>query len=104
MARDTQSVDFLQSWYRSQCDGEWEKTRGVTIESMETPGWMVTVDLSGTGLAGAPMKPLRIDHAAGDWIECRVENGQFVGMGDPAKLLTILQVFEKWVDRSQRIE
>jgi len=33
--------EFIQSWYRDQVNGEWEHTSGVTIETLDNPGWMV---------------------------------------------------------------
>jgi hypothetical protein len=44
------SLDFLQRWYAEQCDGKWEHSYGVRIETLDNPGWQITVDLNGTGL------------------------------------------------------
>ena len=40
----------LQKWYASQCDGHWEHSSGITIESMDNPGWWVKINLKGTSL------------------------------------------------------
>jgi hypothetical protein len=40
----------LQRWYSEQCDGEWEQSFGVVIESLDNPGWRVRVDVDGTPL------------------------------------------------------
>jgi len=34
----------LQAWYVVQCDGDWEHTYGVKIETLDNPGWMLRVD------------------------------------------------------------
>jgi hypothetical protein len=28
----------LQTWYRAQCNGEWEHVWGMTIQSTDNPG------------------------------------------------------------------
>jgi hypothetical protein len=89
-------VEFLQSWYQAQANGEWERARGVTIETLETPGWMVTVDLAGTVLDGRTMAAVQRERSAKDWLLCEVEEKQFRGQGDSQKLLTILEIFQRW--------
>ena len=48
---------FLQSWYLAQLNGYWEHGNGVTIESLATPGWAVTIDVAGTALEERAMQP-----------------------------------------------
>ncbi len=43
-------VEQIQAWYAAQCDGGWEHQYGVSIETLDNPGWCVMVDLSGTSL------------------------------------------------------
>lgn len=38
-------IDRLEDWYQSNCDGDWEHGFGVTIESLDNPGWSLTADL-----------------------------------------------------------
>jgi hypothetical protein len=89
-------VEFLQSWYQAQANGEWERVRGVTIETLETPAWMVTIDLAGTALDGRSLPTLHKERSAKDWLLCEVEDNQFRGQGDSQKLLAILEVFQRW--------
>ncbi len=42
------SMQRLVQWWRAQCDGEWEHEFGITIETMDNPGWLVKIDLSYT--------------------------------------------------------
>jgi hypothetical protein len=89
-------VEFLQSWYQTQANGEWERARGVTIETLDTPGWMVSVDLIGTALDGRTMAAVQRERSAQDWLLCEVEENQFRGQGDSQKLLPILEIFQRW--------
>ncbi len=104
MAANLHPVSFLQQWLREVCNGEWEQTKGVTIESLSSPGWIVTVDLAESPLDGVPMDPVRAERSSSDWIDCRVELNQFIGSGDPSKLSTILHVFQTWATRSQKVK
>lgn len=89
-------LEFLQSWYRQQTNGEWEHVRGVTIETLDNPGWMVTIDLIGTPLENQPMAELRQERGPNDWLVCFVENQKFRGQGDSHKLPEILLAFQDW--------
>jgi hypothetical protein len=87
---------FLQAWYQRQCNGFWEHSYGVTIESLESPGWVVVVDLMETPLECETMPDVRRERSPKDWLICEVIHKQFRGQGDSQKLLDILAVFETW--------
>jgi Immunity protein 53 len=36
--------DRLQVWYLAQCDGDWEHRHGVTIGTLDNPGWSLRID------------------------------------------------------------
>lgn len=90
------SIAFLQTWYQRQCNGFWEHSYGITIESLDNPGWIVTVDLAETPLEGESMESVRQERSPKDWLICEVTQKQFRGQGDSQKLLEILTIFEKW--------
>ncbi len=69
-------VEQIQAWYAAQCDGGWEHQYGVSIETLDNPGWCVMVDLSGTSLENISFQTYQED-----------------GRGDPFKLQTILEIF-----------
>jgi hypothetical protein len=97
-------LEFLESWYLSQTNGEWEHNRGVTIETLDSPGWMVTVDLHETPLENRPMAPIRLDRSPRDWLACGVERKQFRGQGDPQKLHAILEIFQNWAAAASKVK
>jgi hypothetical protein len=98
------SIEWLQSWYMRQCDGEWEHEHGVSIQTLDNPGWMLRIDLTGTSLEGVSMKAIAgtINHLGMDgnhqWIDCRVESNQFVGAGGPMSLIQICDIFMRWAE------
>jgi hypothetical protein len=83
----------LQDWYNAQCDGRWEHQHGIAIDTLDNPGWSVTIDLQGSNLESATMSPLVQDKGKHDWIHCKIDDGKFLGDGDPLKLETILDIF-----------
>lgn len=95
----------LQQWYASQCDGDWEHTYGVKIDTLDNPGWRVTVDLTDTGLEGRPFETRErglADGVATDWYSVSVKNSKFEAAGDPTKLVYMLQTFLDWAEQQGR--
>lgn len=95
------TLSALQSWLQQHCDGEWEHTYGITIQSTDNPGWWVTIDLRGTPLEHTPFAPIvHGDFTGGDppppWLHCRVKDSVFHGAGDAQQLDTILATFLAW--------
>lgn len=86
----------LQSWYASHCNGEWEHSFGVKIDSLDNPGWWVKIDLTGTKLEDAAFRPLLERRSEADWLDCKVKDKIFDGAGDPSKLEEILAIFLDW--------
>jgi len=94
-------ISFLQKWYLAQCNGLWEQSLGVTIETLAAPGWRIAIDLAGTDLEQKPMEPYTARRSTRDWVECKIEHNQFIGAGDPLKLGFILHAFEQWASGAQ---
>ena len=92
----------IQDWYISECDGDWEHCFGVQIQTLDNPGWSVSIDLSGTSLEEEDFD--RIAHGVGaeaeegcdDWLVCEVKEKKFLGHGGPQKLEEILGIFLRW--------
>lgn len=97
-------VEFLQSWFQAQANGEWERARGLTIETLDTPAWMVTIDLASTTLDGRTMACIQDERSERDWLLCEVDQNQFRGQGDSQKLLAILEVFQRWASAAATLK
>lgn len=92
-------ISFLQTWYQKQCNGYWEHSYGVTIQTLDSSGWLVTIDLMETPLEKATMVSIRRENSLQDWLICEVAQKQFRGQGDAQKLLDILAVFRDFANR-----
>jgi hypothetical protein len=62
----------------------------VTIETLDNPGWLVKVDLTGTAMQLVGMEEIRhgeINHDGLDgnqeWLHCHRDGDRFVGSGGP---------------------
>jgi hypothetical protein len=86
----------LQKWFVSNCDGEWEYDFGIKIETMSDPGWLVIIDLDETNLEGKEFSPVKQEPCEDSWIDCRVEDSKYRGMGDSSRLEEILRIFVDW--------
>jgi hypothetical protein len=60
------ALDDLHHWYLAQCDGDWEHSNGISIETLDNPGWSVKIDLSDTRLDGIPFTPFETGDSQGD--------------------------------------
>ncbi|CCB86146.1 putative uncharacterized protein [Parachlamydia acanthamoebae UV-7] len=92
--------DFLWilEWYNNQCDGDWEHKCGIHIETIDNPGWSITINFKGTELEGKNFQEIEKDYeSANDWLICFVKNSKFEGRCAPLKLPEVLHIFREWV-------
>lgn len=106
------ALSRLAAWYAARCDGKWEQQRGVVIETIDNPGWLVTINLDGTPLAKKEFEPITVGEPAstvgewkrnGPWMECGVnvmEDGSrvFEMACDPEGLERGVGVFLEWAE------
>ena len=93
---DGDSLGRLEAWYHAQCDGEWEHEYGVTVETLDNPGWKLRIDLAGTELAGREFARREDHRSENDWLVCWVEGRQFQAACGPRNLRESLQTFLSW--------
>ena len=92
-------LNKLQDWYRSHCDGNWEHSYGVKIDTLDNPGWSVSIDLAETLLENVDFQKI----ASGDsedrnsfWINCIKKDGVFLAKGSSESLEKIISIFLEW--------
>lgn len=90
------TLEWLQDWYRSNCDEEWEHSYGISIETLDNPGWSVSIDLVGTPLADKTFSTVRWERSTNDWGFCDVKDSTFLAHGGPQNLTEILEMFKHW--------
>ncbi|MBD2863997.1 immunity 53 family protein [Paenibacillus sp. IB182363] len=90
------NIKWLQEWYFSQCDGDWEHIQGVKITTIDNPGWYVELNVTETNLDRKVFENIKIERDDSDWLYCKVENNMFVGTGGPLNLDEIIVIFREW--------
>lgn len=103
-------LTWIQNWYLEQCELDewhsWQDINGVKIQTLDNPGWLVTIDLDQTDLENKVFNEVNIERTEHDWIQCKViyedeaanENRRFIGAGGPKNLEEILEAFRKWAE------
>ena len=86
----------LQEWFASVCNGDWEHTFGVTIQTLDNPGWSVDIDLQDTELEGRDFTPVTIERTERDWLHCFVRDGRFAIRCGSSNLEEALGHFTRW--------
>jgi len=96
------SLNQLQKWYYSQCNGDWEHGYGIKIDTLDNPGWSIKIDLHGTELENKAFQ----EHSYGmgkdaetsgdNWLICKIEDKVFKGFSGPFKLEEMIRAFLGW--------
>ena len=87
----------LQRWYCAQCECDWENGYGLTIDTLDSPGWQVTINLNCTPLASKIFPELKNIENEQAWIRRRVKDAVFEGHGGPLMLEEILRKFYEFL-------
>jgi hypothetical protein len=104
------ALQQLQHWYQAQCNGNWEHSFGVKIDTLDNPGWSLAIDLTGTSLEKATFGKVTKGVIAGDitedqdWLVCEVKEKVFTGAGGPNSLKTLIGTFLLWADKHGVVE
>ena len=99
MSLESNTLERLQQWYASMCNGDREHTYGVFISNIDNPDWSLKVELKDTYLHDVEFKELKIQRTdENDRILCKVEKGNFQGYGGPFNLGELTGVFLNWAE------
>jgi hypothetical protein len=90
----------LQRWYRDQCNGDWEHDNGITISTLDNPGWQVEINLDGTGLVGRTFDRVEVDRSDDDWIRAWGEGDRWHAACGPLDLEEALRLFLTWASQA----
>jgi hypothetical protein len=94
----SESFDWLQRFFLSNCDGEWEHEYGCKIDTMSDPGWILKFDLTGTPFETKLLEPLEDKASPTVWLKCRAEDGVFVAQCSPRRLAECIDILRDVVE------
>ena len=91
------------NWYKTNCDGDWEHSYGIKLQTLDNPGWHLTVDLHETTLDGLTMQTIEegCDPDESIWIHCQVLNNQFSASCNPDQLTRLFDEFALFLDSAK---
>ncbi|MGC2473314.1 MAG: immunity 53 family protein [Candidatus Sulfotelmatobacter sp.] len=92
------SVSMLEKWYSSQCDGEWEHSYGIHIDTLDNPGWRIKIDLRHTRKQSFALERQKISRSENDWIVYWIEGQQFHIACGPLNFSEAAEIFVRWFD------
>jgi hypothetical protein len=95
----------LAVWYAAQCDGSWEHSHGITIETLDNPGWSVKVDLADTALRD--MTFITVEHQlenSTSWWRCWKEETVFCRVCGAFDLPAVIEVFVAWTKSANPLD
>src|ERR1700730_6702190 len=96
--RRSMGVSALERWYVSQCNGEWEHSYGIHIDTLDNSGWRVRIDLRETRKQDCVLERKKIERAENDWVQYWVEKQLFHIACGPRNLSEAGEVFVQWFD------
>jgi hypothetical protein len=91
-------LSWLQDYFASCCNGDWEHGKGITIETLDNPGWSVEISLQGTVLESVAFTRIEVETTEEDWYHCWRDGQGFHGTGGIRNLVDILETFRRWVE------
>ncbi|MBV8536011.1 MAG: immunity 53 family protein [Alphaproteobacteria bacterium] len=91
------TLAWLIEWFAARCDGEWEHGQGVSIETIDNPGWMVKIELKDTRLEKVTFETTEHNYSSDvSWYRCWVERGVFRAACGSRDLVSVLEIFRRW--------
>jgi Immunity protein 53 len=90
------SISTLEEWYSRQCNGKWEHGPGVTISTIDNPGWSVDIPLRGTRKETTTLERIKIDRGHDNWIHYWVEKQKCQIRCGPLNLSEAIEIFSEW--------
>ena len=87
-----ETLQRLQRWYKSQCDGDWEHSFVIKIQTLDNPRWAITIDLEDTSLESVELN-INNDNGELDWYFIKAKDKKYEAAGDPDKLNFLINYF-----------
>jgi hypothetical protein len=94
------TLERLQDWYFSRCDGDWEHDSGFTIELIDNPGWMIRLRVPGIALGDLTIPCVSEMRGEHDWISIRNNDGHLQIACGPRNLVEAMDRFLEIVLKS----
>lgn len=101
---NSENINWLQEWYMSNNDGDWEHTYGISICTIDNPGWHIEIDLAETDYDNLKLEYNLIEKSDNDWYAIKIEDKKFHGVGDASKLDFLIGKFKEIIENGPKSE
>jgi hypothetical protein len=92
MTFSNSALERLQNWYLLNCDGDWEHSWGISISTLDNPGFTIKINLEDT-----PLEDLEFERSYDisdyDWLFIKTKDKVFEASCSPLNLENILNIF-----------
>lgn len=93
---------WLQKWYISYCNGDWEKHGcGVHLKSIDNRTWNLTIGLFDTQLEDQEFNEIKSHISDRNWLHCYVKNYKFEAYCSVFNISDVLKIFRKFSERCE---
>jgi len=89
-----EDLSWLENFFSTLCDGEWEHEYGIKIYTLDNPGWSIEVDLFNTKVHIENKEWELFEKTDSDWYGYMIKDNKFIASGDSRKLQFLLELFK----------
>jgi hypothetical protein len=93
-------LEWLQYWYKEHYSPEWERSFGISITTLDNPGWHLRINLKGTKFQGLSFQTLRNLSDQRNWHYCSLIDESFDAACGPKNLIEVIRIFQEWIKRN----
>lgn len=97
-------LEWISNWYGQNCNGDWEHDFGMTIETLDNPGWSISIDTEGTDVILPDKSWFFKENSSYDWYGFKIFDGKFQASGDFLKLSFLLNLFKSELEKQIEIK
>ncbi len=97
------TVSKLCNWYERQCVEDWHEDSGVTISTLDNPGWSLKIDLRRTTLQEKTFQNIQTNRSDRDWISICRNGDVFEAFGGLNNLNEMIKIFLDWTEKEENV-
>jgi len=89
---------WLVNWFDSECDESWERLFGIKIQTIDNPGWAITICINETELKNNSLENVYVERSENDWYSIKIEKLFFKGYCGVFNFKEVLRSFRNFVE------
>ncbi len=94
----TDALERLSIWYLAQCENDWYEDKGIKLDTLDNPGWRMTIDIALTRLQETTFARVEVDRSEHDWVRIWRTDKTFEFACGPLNLREAVESFLDWAE------